>query len=197
MSTFHPPTRKTEMSCLVDGNKLTRWICAAVLMLAAPLSAQTDSVARWPIGSRVRVWTSADHKFVGYLREIRGDTLLLVAPGASRVQRKTLADSVSRLEVSEGRTFSATNIALGALGGAAVTTGLVWLLSGGDADCTVGGRCGPEVPYRDAALIGAAIGAVAGVFVLKEEWRGVRVPGRMSVVPRPGQTAVALSFNFR
>ena len=182
----------------MDGSKLARWVLTAALVASSPVSAQTDSVATWPIGSRVRVTTTPEQRFVGYLREVRGDTLLLVAPGASRVQRKVLADSALRLEVSEGRTFSARNIALGALGGAAVVTGLGWLLSSlSEADCTVGGSCDLDIDYRDAALIGGAIGAVVGVFVLKEEWRGVRVPGRVSVAPSLRHTTIALSFNFR
>jgi hypothetical protein len=185
------------MSCLVGGSKIARWIVAAVFVIPPPMSAQTDSVATWPIGSRVRVWTAPDRKFVGYLREVRGDTLLLVAPGASRIQRKILADSAAMLEVSRGRTFSARNVALGALGGAAVTAGLGWLFSSlSEYDCTVGGGCDDDIDYRDAALIGAAIGAVAGVFVLKEEWRGIRVPGRVGVAPSPSQTTITLSFAF-
>ena len=182
----------------MDASKLACWVVAAVLVTPSPLSAQTDSAATWPIGSRVRVSASAEHKFVGYLREVRGDTLLLVAPGASRLQRKIVVDPTMRLEVSEGRTFSARNIALGALGGAAITAGLARVLSGlSDADCTVGGGCAFDIDYRDAALIGGAIGAVAGVFVLKEHWRAMRIPDRVGLFPSPRQPAITLSFAFR
>src|SRR5919108_2650925 len=130
MCTFRRLTRRTGMSWLVDGSRLAQWAVVAAVFITAPLSAQSDSIARWPLGSRVRVWTTLDRKFIGYLREVRGDTLFLVAPGASRVQRKILADSAERLEIREGRTFSARNIGLGALGGDALAAGAVALVCG-------------------------------------------------------------------
>jgi hypothetical protein len=188
------------MSCLVDGNSLARAAPVAAILVASPLPAQTDSVATWPIGSRVRVWTMSDRKFVGYLREVRGDTLLLIAPGASRVQRKMLADSTVRLEVSEGRSVSPWHVAAGAFGGAALAIGAVALFSqllSGEVACTTGGSCASGENYGDAALYGGAVGSVAGLFVLKEHWRSVRIPGRFGFVPSRRHAAITLSFAFR
>jgi hypothetical protein len=195
MSTYHRPTPRTVTSCPVDGSKLARWILTAAIVITSPLSAQTDSVATWPIGSRVRAWTPFDRKFVGYLREVRGDTLIFVAPGASRVQKRVLVDSIARLEVSAGRVLSAYNVARGGLIGAGLSVGAVALLNA-RGSCTVDGGCW-DPPYGGIALVGAAVGAVAGVFVLKEHWRPVRIPGRVSFMQSPRGSAITVSFAFR
>jgi hypothetical protein len=167
------------------------------LLLAPAVSAQTDSVTSWPLGSRVRVWRSSNRTMVGYLRELRGDTLVIVAPGAARSRTKILADSAIRLKVSEGRLPTVRNVAVGALGVAALAVVTVALLDRGAEACTVDGGCGWTPPYGGIALVGAAVGAAAGMLVLEDRWRSVRIPGRMSLVPSMQRTTVRLSFAFR
>jgi hypothetical protein len=166
------------------------------LLLTPPLSAQMDTVATWPLGSRVRVWRSSNRNLVGYLRELRGDTLVIVAPGASRLRTRMLTDSAVRLEVSDGRLPSLRNVGVGALAVAALAVATVAVFDG-EGDCTVGG-CGDwKPPYKGIALVGAAVGAAAGALVLEDRWRTVRIPGRVSFVPSPRHTAIRLSFAFR
>jgi hypothetical protein len=176
-------------------------VVAALALLAGPLAAQSDSVATWPVGSRVRVWTSSDRALVGYLKEPRGDTLILEAPGSARSQTKLRARSVRRLEVSDGRAVSLRNVAVGTLGGALVSVGAVALfvhLLEGASHCTVDGGCGEvEIDYGEVALFGGAIGALAGALKLEDRWRSVGVPGRIRVGTGSRHTAVTLSFAFR
>jgi hypothetical protein len=168
------------------------------LLLTPSLSAQMDTVANWPIGARVRVWRSANRNIVGYLTQLRGDTLIIVAPGASRLQTKMLADSAVRLEVSEARRPTVKNVAVGALGVAALAVATVAVLeAASEDDCTVGGCGGRKPPYGGIALVGAAVGAAAGVLVLEDRWRAARIPGRVSLVPSTRYTTVTLSFAFR
>jgi hypothetical protein len=167
------------------------------LLLTPPLSAQMDTVTSWPIGSRVRVWRSSDRSTVGYLKELHGDTLVIDAPGASRLQTRMLADSTVRLEVSDGRRPSLRNVGLGALGIAAIAVATTAVLDGAVETCTVAGCGDTKPPYKGIALVGAALGAAGGLLVLEDRWRAVRIPGRVSLVPSPRHTAVMLSFAFR
>ena len=173
---------------------------AIALGLAAQVGAQTDSLTTWPIDSRVRVWTAASRNLVGYLTDVRGDTLLIVAPGASGRQTRMLADSAARLEVSDGRVLSARNVAGGALGGGALAVATVAVLKAlldGGASCTVGGTCIDDPDYGRVALFGGAVGAIVGALKLEDQWREVRIPGRVSFVPSPRHSALTLSFSFR
>lgn len=176
-----------------------RHIVAAgvALLVTPPLSAQTDTVTSWPLGSRVRVWRSANRRTVGYLRELHGDTLVIVAPGASRLQTRMLVDSTVRLEVSDGRRPSLRNSALGALGVSAIAVAAAAVLDNAIETCTVAGCGDTKPPYKGIALVGAVIGAGAGFLVLEDRWRAVRIPGRVSLVPSTRHTAVTLSFAFR
>lgn len=167
-------------------------------LLTAPLSAQTDTVTSWPIGSRVRVWRSSDRSTVGYLKELHGNTLVIDAPGASRLQTRMLTDSTVRLEVSDGRRPSFRNVGVGALSVAALAVATVAVINWGtEYECTVGGCGDSKPPFKGAALVGAAVGAAAGLLVLEDRWRAVRIPGRVSFVPSTRHTAVTLSFAFR
>jgi hypothetical protein len=168
------------------------------LLVTPPLSAQMDTVTSWPIGSRVRVWRSSNRNIVGYLRALHGDTLVIVAPGALRLQTRMLTDSAVRLEVSDGRRPSLRNVGVGALSVAALAVATVAVLdAASEDDCTVGGCGDTKPPYRGIALVGAAVGAAAGLLVLEDRWRAVRIPGRVSFVPSTRQIAVTLSLAFR
>lgn len=173
---------------------------ALALMLAHQVAAQADSITTWPVGARVRVWTSSDRPLVGYLKEPRGDTLIVEAPGASRSQTKVLAESAIRLEVSDGRMISPRNVVGGAFGGAALSIAAVAVVAtiwNEEADCTVGGACITDPDYGDVALYGAAIGAVVGLLKLEDQWRRVRIPGRVGFGASPRHAAFTLSFAFR
>ena len=174
---------------------------AFVFLIAQHLSAQEDSIATWPVGARVRVWTSLDRNVVGYLREPRGDTLIIVAPGSSRAQMKMHADAAVRLEVSDGRVIRPRNVLGGALGGAALTVATVALLVAvlnDISECTAESvGCDVDPDYGDVALVGGAVGAVVGALKLEDQWRRVRIPGRVSLGPNLGRTALTVSFAFR
>lgn len=168
-------------------------VVGVALLLTPALSAQTDSVTTWPIGSRVRVWTASNRNVTGELTELRGDTLVII--GRGRSQAKLLADSTVRLDVSDGRRPSGKYIAGGAFAGAAL--GAV-TIAGLEAILCPPGECRVTTGhYARGALIGAVVGGVAGAIKRFDRWREVRVPGRVSLVPSARQTAVTLSFRFR
>ena len=173
-------------------------IVLAAVLTTAPLSAQTDTLVEWPVGSRVRVWTTASRNVVGQLKEMRADTLVLEMTGLLTHKVKLLASSAVRVDVSDGQRLSPANIAKGALGGAAL--GVLTTLIRDEAlghVCPLGECEEPGADYRLAAVLGAAVGAAAGATNLADRWREVPVPGRLTIAPRARRTAIGVTLSFR
>lgn len=169
------------------------------LLVSAPLvSAQSDSVVGWPVGSRVRVWTAAHRHVVGELSEVRGDTLIITKTGMSRHQWRLHADSTQRVEISRGQYVSAERVVGGALGGAAASLLMYVLMDNAIPDWCTGDGCSESDPdYFQTAAIGAAVGAALGAMRLADRWEDAPKPVRVSIAPTHRQARVALSLAFR
>ena len=174
-----------------------------ILVLAAalgwtPLPAQIDTLAQWPVGSRVRVWTGTDRHVVGRLAEIRADTLIVEMSGILTLEAKILAKSAVRVDVSDGQRLSPANIARGALGGAVLGALTTFVRDEARGDMCLDGACEESgADYRLAISLGAVVGAVAGATQLEDKWRAVGFPGRITIAPSPRRTGIGLSIAFR
>jgi hypothetical protein len=171
-----------------------------VALGAAKVGAQTPAPVSWPVGERVRVWTSAFHKVVGKLAEVRGDTLVVLRPGPffTTKESKVVADSAVRVDVSKGRRLSVAHAAIGALAGAGLAVVATGAVDHVVPDVCVLGACTESDPdVAGAALVGAALGAVAGALKLEDRWRELPMPGRVQIAPSASGASIALSFAFR
>ena len=171
----------------------------AIALAVAPVGAQTDSIARWPVESRVRIRTTTNQTVIGQLTEVRGDTLIVRKEGALfRPWRKVLVDSAGRIEVSRSRYISAERVAGGALAGAAGMILTYVLMDAVMPDFCIWGNCGDSSPdYAQAGALGAAAGALSGVLHLADRWEEVPKPLRVGFAPARGEARIALSFAFR
>jgi hypothetical protein len=173
-------------------------IVLAAALTTAPLAAQTDTLARWPVGSRVRVWTGPNRNVVGQLKEIRHDTLIIEMTGILTHEARIPTTWAVRIDVSDGQRLSPANIAKGALGGAALgaLTTLVRDEALGDL-CPLGECEERRADYKLAMILGAAVGAAAGATQLDDKWRAVGFPGRITIAPGARRTGIGLSIAFR
>ena len=173
-------------------------VAALALVVAGPLSAQSDTASTWPVGSRVRVSTQTTRKIVGKLSEVRGDTLVIrTGSGLIKFRRKVHVDSTLNVEISRGQYVSANRVAGGALAGAVGGVLLTMVLSEAMGDLCVLGECSSrDTDYGRAAVIGGVGGALAGAMSLADRWEQVRTPLRVSFQPGRQQARVALTFAF-
>lgn len=171
----------------------------AIALAVAPVGAQTDSIAQWPVEARVRIRTTNNRTVIGQLTEVRGDTLIVRKEGALfRPWTKILADSAGHIEVSRSRYISAERVAWGALAGAAGMVLTYVVMDAVMPDVCVFGSCEDSSPdYVRAGALGAAAGALSGVLYLADRWEGVPKPLRVGFAPARGQARIALSFAFR
>jgi hypothetical protein len=175
------------------------WIAALFVTLLAPTaSAQMDSAATWPIGSRVRVWTAPGRNVAGELTEVRGDTLIVTKTGISSHSWTLHVDSARRIEVSRGRYVSADRIVAGALLGAASVLAFVSLFDAAIPDLCPWEQCAESGPTNaQLTMMGAAAGAVAGAMRLADRWEEVSKPVRVSIVPQHREARVAIAVIWR
>ena len=172
-------------------------IAVAAVLTAAPSSAQTDTAAGWPVGSRVRVWTTASRNVVGRLKELRSDTLIIEMTGILTHEARIPATRAVRVDVSDGQRLSPANIAGGALGGAALGALTTFVLDEALGDLCSDGECEERrADYKLAVILGAAVGAVAGATQLEDKWREVGLPGRITIAPSAGATMIGFSLTF-
>ena len=171
----------------------------AIALAAAPVAAQADSIARWPVESRVRIRTTNNQTVIGQLTEVRGDTLIVRKEGALfRPWKKVLADSAGRIEVSRGRYISGERVAEEALAGAAVVILTYVVMDAVIPDFCDSDNCGASFPdYARAGALGAAAGALSGVLHPADRWEEVPKPVRVGFVPARGQARIGFSFAFR
>jgi hypothetical protein len=184
--------------CAHDAADVLTPFAFAVLTLCTSLqSLAAQESFRLAPGARVRVWTSPDgRRHQGTLVAI--DSLALrirssssahyspadprFVPASERLETVKLA-AVRRLEVSRGRRAGAIagGIALGLLGGAVIggAIGYATTQCTGCEDPGIGAIVGAPV----GGLVGAFVGGVIGAH-LSERWERVRLPSRVSVVPR-------------
>jgi hypothetical protein len=175
-------------------------LLAIVTLGVAKVGAQTPAPVSWPVGERVRVWTSPFQKVVGKLAEVRGDTLVVHRPGPFFTTKasKVVADSAVRIDVSKGRRLSVAHAAIGALAGAGLAVVLTGAVDHAVGDFCMLGECSESDPdIAGAALLGAAMGAVAGALKLEDRWREFPVPGRVQIAPSARGASIGLSFAFR
>ena len=171
----------------------------AIALAAAPVGAQSDSIARWPVESRVRIRTTNNQTVIGQLTEVRGDTLIVRKDGALfRRWKKVLADSAGRIEVSRGRYISGERVAVGALAGAAGAILASVVMDAVMSDFCMWETCGNSSPdYARAGALGAAAGALSGLMNPADRWEEVPKAVRVGFAPARGQARIALSFAFR
>jgi len=139
---------------------------------ASRASAQTPRVL--DVGTRVRVRLEGDpFQLVGYIAEVRRDTLLLARPAVQFERWRPLAVSaIEQLDVSAGHTRrTALGFVIGAVAGVALTAAYNGVIQS---------QCFNDCPDRVSVTIGAAVGSVAlgsaFYFVRAERWLPIAVP---------------------
>lgn len=142
---------------------------AFTLLSGAPLAAQ-ELVP----GVRIRSWVSPPGEWrAGTLIRYGTDSVVIQRCRNCRPEGQAWP-RVTRVEVSEGKTWSGRNMAIGALVGG---VGAAWIherkVARDVARCH-DGPCGLEaIEIPIAGLLGAATGAVLGAFWRVESWREV------------------------
>jgi hypothetical protein len=165
--------------------KFMRRFITLTLLIPSALIAQSVNSPR--IGGRIRVTTGADSLQIGNLKSLDVEAVTLFHKGArnsSVLPRSPSAipmSSVSRLEMSRGRSGSGERILagtlLGFLGGGAIAA-LIGSSSTQNCSCDdPGGGILLAVP---GALIGGLIGGMIGWSRSPERWESIDIPGRAS-----------------
>jgi len=196
-------------------------LCAAA---AAPARAQSDSLtsssaaratagaARFgQAGTKVRVWAPAvsEKPVVGYLREVRGDTLYL---GSSKLGGRPIAlplASVTAAQVSRGKApwGKLAGAALGVVAGG--TIGAQIASAGHDecesTPCTLGDAIHAAASESAAGgagfliggLVGGVLGAAIGGALTPERWESVGVDKVRVGVGHRGGVSLSLALPSR
>ena len=178
-------------------------IVLLTLILTTTADAQTDSTARWPVGSRVRISTVANRQVIGSLTEVRDDTLVIREEGRVFVGWAWIpVDSVARIELARRRGVSASRVLGSAAIGAAATPLVMlavseaWKVGERCRDCSSeGGWRGKH--YAVGALVGGGVGALLGARKRVDHWEDASAGMRIGVVPTRGGAWFALELPFR
>ncbi len=175
-------------------------VCLAVPVHRA-LAQQGDPVAPGgtPLvpGARVRVHATVFvTPLVANYVEMRADTLVLVEEGAGRGLWSVTLDQVQRIETSIGQRRSygpliRRGAVIGAAGGAA--GGLLFAASFTPSDTSR--KYSRPLTAGLGALAGAVIGGFIGSRFRAEQWVGVPLPRRVSLLPGPRNgLRIAITF---
>jgi hypothetical protein len=151
---------------------LALFLVGLALTGASRASAQTPRVL--DVGTRVRVRLEGDpFQLVGYIAEVRRDTLMLARPAVQFERWRPLAVSaIEQLDVSGGhRRRTALGFVIGAVGGVVLTAAYNGIIQS---------QCFSNCPAPVSVAVGAAAGSIAlgsaFYFVRAEQWLPVALP---------------------
>ena len=175
LSRAFPPIRQVRRMAFI---RRLRIVAPALILMslgyppASQASAQTPRVL--DAGTRVRVRLERNPvRVVGFIAEVRPDTLVLARPAIQSGRRTPLAVSdIAELEVSAGHhRLTALGLAVGAVTGLALTAAY---------NSIVQSQCFSGCPDRVSIGIGAAVGGIAVgggfYFIRVERWLPIAVP---------------------
>jgi hypothetical protein len=180
-----------------------RKVVAAVLVasvLVSPVGFAEPAIgAPVDIGGRVRLKSAAVRGgVVGVVVDADETSLTVKRDGGTRNLRIPW-ESLSRLQVSDGRKHRGENVAKGAvIGGLVVAFPAAVGAGQANIDCEHECHAGPM--FATGVLIGAGLGAIIGMASKTDRWTTVRAPRRprvmlgVSPVPRGAGASLGVSF---